>query len=110
MEVIASTNPSQNFQTTIQSQILPSIRDWLLPPAYAADAPAPKPPTNEEIKLLRDALGAIYGERNPTKAEELLSKAIVAWERQPPDEKAALYRVRGDCYMVRRTVQKTNFY
>jgi len=77
----------------------------LVPPANAADdttttsSSSPLPPTNEEIKLLRNALGAIYGERNPQKASQLLSQAISAWERQPPDERAALYRVRGDCYM-----------
>ena len=72
-----------------------AVRDFLVPPAYAADV---KPPTNDEIKLLRSALGALYGERDPEKAEELITKAISAWERQAPDERAALYRVRGDCY------------
>lgn len=72
--------------------------------AAAATVPSssssqPSPPTKEEIKLLREALGAIYGERNPEKASELLTQAIAAWERQPPDERAALYRVRGDCFM-----------
>jgi hypothetical protein len=68
--------------------------------AVATTTPTQTPPTNEEIKLLREALGAIYGERNPEKALVLLTRAIVAWERQPPDERAALYRVRGDCFMV----------
>jgi hypothetical protein len=30
-----------------------------------------------------------------------LNQVVDAWERQAPDERAALYRVRGDCYMVR---------
>ena len=39
-------------------------------------------------------------DRDVVKAEELLSQAIEAWQRQAPDERAALYRVRGDCYMA----------
>uniref|UniRef100_A0A7S2UHS8 Uncharacterized protein n=1 Tax=Attheya septentrionalis TaxID=420275 RepID=A0A7S2UHS8_9STRA len=73
------------------------VREWLVPVAEAAENV--KPPTDAEIKLLQSGLGALYGERNPAKAEPILSEAIVAWERQPPDEKAALYRVRGDCQM-----------
>ena len=90
---------------TISSQaLLQGVREWLVPSAYAAgktEALAqPKPPTADEVKVLRDAFEALYGERNPIKAEVLLSQAIKAWERQPPDEQAGLYRVRGDCYAV----------
>lgn len=85
----------------IQSQLTEGITNYLLvPPASAASDTTPSPPTKSEIKLLRDAFSALYGERNPEKAEGLLTDAITAWERQNPDEKAALYRVRGDCYMV----------
>ena len=92
-----SSNPATLASTSFLSQ---GVRDFLIPPAFAADS-KPKPPTNEEIKLLREALGTLYGERNPEKALELLTKAVASWERQPPDERAALFRVRGDCYMVR---------
>lgn len=91
---VSSFSSVSNFN----SPLMNGIRDFLIPPAYAADG-KPKPPTNDEIKLLREALGALYGERNPEKAVELITKAISAWERQAPDERAALYRVRGDCYM-----------
>merc|ERR1712071_293692 len=84
-----------------------SVHDWLdtsmrPPSAFAADDmnPSPSPPSNEEVNLLRTALGTVYAEKNPTKAEPLLSKAITAWERQNPDERAALYRVRATVYMV----------
>ena len=89
--------------STTNNFLLNGIQNFLLPPpAFAADINMnTKPPTNDEIKLLREALGALYGERNPEKAMELLTKAIAVWERQPPDERAALFRVRGDCYMVR---------
>lgn len=76
--------------------LLQGIQEWLVPPANAATAP--KPPTDSEIKLLRSAFEALYGVRDAEKAETLLTQAITAWERQPPDERAALYRVRGDCY------------
>ena len=95
-------SPSLSKLSTIQTQLSEGIANYLLvPPASAADAkPAPSPPTKSEIKLLRDAFSALYGERNPEKAEGLLTDAIAAWERQNPDEKAALFRVRGDCYTV----------
>jgi len=98
---ISNANSNVNHQiieNTSSASLTQGIREFLVPPAYAADA-KPKPPTESEIKLLRDALSAIYGERNPEKAVELLTKAISAWERQAPDEKAALTRVRADCYM-----------
>ena len=121
--VSSDTNPTTTFLTqqlkqqqpksssslsklsTIQSKLNEGITNYLLiPPASAATTsdttPPPSPPTKNEIKLLRDAFSALYGERNPEKAEGLLSDAIVAWERQNPDEKAALFRVRGDCYTV----------
>jgi tetratricopeptide (TPR) repeat protein len=82
----------------ISSSLTEGIANFIIPPANAAEA-SPKPPTNGEIKLLRDAFSVLYGERNPEKAEPLLNQVVDAWERQAPDERAALYRVRGDCYM-----------
>jgi tetratricopeptide (TPR) repeat protein len=59
------------------------------------------PPTPKEVALLREALATFYGvDRDVIKAQELLSQAIEAWQKQAPDERAALYRVRGDCYMA----------
>mmetsp|Transcript_20959 Transcript_20959/g.29581 ORF Transcript_20959/g.29581 Transcript_20959/m.29581 type:complete len:418 (-) Transcript_20959:1434-2687(-) len=81
--------------TSVETSLSRGVREWLIPSAFAAEV---KPPSDAEVKLLRQSFEALYGERNPEKAEELLSKAIIAWERQNPDEKAALYRVRGDCY------------
>ncbi len=102
---IHQNNIIHSFQketiSTLSQNVIEGINNYLLiPPAYATESTI-KPPTNAEIKLLREAFAALYGERNPEKAEVLLGEAITAWERQPPDEKAALYRVRGDCYMVR---------
>lgn len=93
----SESNPSKD--------LVNGIREWLIPSANAATTAA-APPTAGEVKLLRDAFGALYGERNPTKAEELLSQAIKAWERQTPDERAGLYRVRGDCFAVRSYVYR----
>ena len=81
------------------------VMDWLqetvgVPPANAATSAGP--PTKEEISLLREAFAAFYGaNRDAVAAESLLSQTLEAWQRQPPDERAGLYRVRGDCYMVR---------
>ena len=75
------------------------IQQWIMPPASAAETAAP--PSQKEIALLREALAAFYGaDRDLEKSEQLLTEAIDAWQRQPPDEKAALYRVRGDCYLA----------
>jgi hypothetical protein len=77
-----------------------AIRDYLtVPPAFAADIVVP--PSSKEVLLLREALASFYAvDRDAVKAEDLLSQAIEAWRRQAPDERAALYRVRGDCYMA----------
>ena len=101
-------NPKETVTVSLPSKGFDSLTDNLsnfLLASTSTDTTTtkpPSPPTNAEVKLLREAFGAFYGELNPEKAETLLSEAILAWERQPPDEKAALYRVRGDCYMVRR--------
>ena len=58
------------------------ISEWLVPSALAADA---APPTQDEIKLLREAFATFYGvDRDLEKSEKLLSNAIDAWQRQPP--------------------------
>lgn len=108
---LSSSNYYQHHQSTTES-ITKYAMEWIkentLPqPAFAADdmdvAPivASGPPTNAEIQLLRNAFAAFYGSnRDAQAAEPLLTQSIQAWERQPDDEKAGLYRVRGDCYMV----------
>ena len=81
-----------------------AIREFLkVQPAFAADtvATAAPPPSPKEVALLQEALATFYGvNRDVVKAQELLSQAIEAWQKQAPDEQAALYRVRGDCYMA----------
>lgn len=85
--------------------LLTGIQEWLVPSAYAAEPPAP--PSQDEIKLLRDAFATFYGlDRDLVKSEEMLTKVVEAWQRQAPDEKAGLYRVRGDCYMALLQPQK----
>jgi len=83
-------------------QLTTWIQDSIaVPPAGAAEVPSSSPPTKEEIALLREAFASFYGTtRDYTTAERLLTEAIEAWQRQPPDEQAGLYRVRGDCEMA----------
>lgn len=104
--------PSSHLATGVRTY----VRDLLVPPAYAADtttintAPAAaaevQPPTAEEVSLLRSALASFYGQpRDSPRALELLARAVDSpgWRRQNPDERAALYRVRGDvCMDLRR--------
>lgn len=98
---------SQQPQPQSISLLENNIREWLVPSAVAAETTATTstaagPPTADEIKLLREAFATFYGvDRDLIKAENLLSQAIKSWDRQPPDERAGLFRVRGDCYMVR---------
>ena len=88
--------------SSASSMLLTGIREWLVPSANAAET---EPPTQEEVKLLREAFATFYGlDRDLIKSEKLLSQVVEAWQRQAPDEKAGLYRVRGDCYMVRVSV------
>jgi tetratricopeptide (TPR) repeat protein len=104
VNILAQTESSSSSQLNIH------IRDWLqqrslrlslVEPAYAAETIVASPPTKQEIALLREAFAAFYGaERDPSKALELLSKAVDAWQLQPGDERAGLYRVRGDCFMA----------
>lgn len=89
-----------SFQQQPQSIVTSAIQEWLaVPPAFAAETAAP--PSQKEIDLLREAMASFYGvDRDLEMSEQLLTEAINAWQRQPPDEKAALYRVRGDCFMA----------
>lgn len=82
-----------------ESVLLTGMQQWLVASASAAETAAP--PSQKEIALLREALATFYGvDRDLQKSEQLLTEAIDAWQRQPPDEKAALYRVRGDCFLA----------
>ena len=83
--------------TRYTERMIHGIQNFLIAPANAQDN---LPPTNTEIKLLRSDLDAVYGDKNPIKALPLLSNVINLWESKAPDERAALYRVRGDCLLV----------
>ena len=57
------------------------------------------PPSDTDVLLLRQAFAEFYSSQpDLVKSEQLLSKVIGIWETQPDDERAGLYRVRGDCY------------
>lgn len=72
------------------------VREWLVPSANAATTG----PTNDQIDLLRRAFAALYNEGgNPEAALPLLDQVVSAWEKQPAEERAGLYRVRGDCHL-----------
>ena len=58
-------------------------------------------PSKADVALLRSAFAEFYGvNRNLEKSLDLLTQAIEAWQNQPPDERARLYRARGDCYIL----------
>ncbi|KAL3781057.1 hypothetical protein ACHAW5_002433 [Stephanodiscus triporus] len=72
--------------------------------ASTATASSPdRPPTEDEIGLLRRAFSYFYGaERDLPEAYAALTKCIDVWEstRQGGDEIAGLFRVRGDLDMA----------
>ncbi len=77
------------------------VNDWIgIPPASAAEGET-GPPTKDEIVTLQKAFAAFYGaQRDPQAALPLLDESVQNFQRQPPDERAGLYRVRGDCKMA----------
>lgn len=109
--MVSASSTSKSLDSAYSSnRMLGATKEWLastspsfslLPqPANAAEV-VPQPPSNGEVQLLRKAFATFYGvPRDAPAAEPLLSEAIQAWERQAPDERAGLYRVRGDCYMA----------
>jgi tetratricopeptide (TPR) repeat protein len=72
-----------------------AVSSWLV-------AASLEQPSNDDVGLLQSAFATLYGaDRDVPAAIDLLSKTINRWNelQQPPDEKAGLYRVRGDAYM-----------
>lgn len=70
-----------NVEQSTYSPLAEGVREWLVPSALAAEAGRP---TQEEIKLLQEAFSAFYGvDRDLVKSEQLLSKVVEAWQRQP---------------------------
>ena len=114
-------------RTTKTTSLADNIKNWSkengtdallgVPPANAFDdddeteeeaaavtvTAGPQPPTKEEILTLQKAFSAFYGpSRSPSIALPLFDESIQSFERtkQPADERAGLYRVRGDCKMA----------
>jgi len=92
---------SMSTSTTLHSSTL----DWLSSSSSSSfmisEVAQASPPTAAEIKLLREAFASFYGtQRDAPRALELFNQVLEAWQRQPADELAGLYRVRGDVYMA----------
>ena len=115
-------------RTTKTTSLADNIKNWSkengtdallgVPPANAFDdddeteeeaaaavtvTAGPQPPTKDEILTLQKAFSAFYGpSRSPSIALPLFDESIQSFERsnQPADERAGLYRVRGDCKMA----------
>jgi hypothetical protein len=102
--VSSCQEPFTSFIPSPSHDLFNNVLSWYqhtlgVPPAWGSESS--KPPTKEEINLLREAFAAFYGTgRDVVVAEQLLTQAIQAWQKQPADELAGLYRVRGDCYMA----------
>lgn len=113
--VVVQQQLQQQQQTTASTSTLSDrVTEWAsrqgetaielfgVPPASAAESNAvASPPTKNEILTLQKAFAAFYGtQRDPEAALPLLDESVKAFERQPADERAGLYRVRGDCKMA----------
>jgi len=114
-EKILTNSNSKQYQQLIESTTMSGhVTDWVskqgqivnewigVPPAFAIeDATATGPPTKDEIITLQKAFASFYGaQRDPQAALPLLDETVQNFLRQPPDERAGLYRVRGDCKMA----------
>lgn len=100
--LVSSTN---QVSTGINAWWMASSDGAFESPATTIVASVP-PPSDDDVALLRSAFAEMYrplksGPQDYEKAYHLLSSAIVRWEAQPDDERAGLYRVRGDCNMIR---------
>ena len=83
-------------QNKLPSALVEGVSIWL---SEQEEESSVVPPSKADIQLLREAFAEFYStNRDLVKSEELLSLTIQAWEKQPADEQAGLYRVRGDCY------------
>jgi tetratricopeptide (TPR) repeat protein len=77
--------------TSSPSILSEGVSSWILAAA----------PSKDEVQLLRQAFAEFYGvDRDLARSEGLFSEVIGLWLKQPADERAALYRVRGDCYAL----------
>jgi len=100
VEINAVQRTIDNSLISSSNMMEKSINNWIQSSSSSLTiASSIQPPTQDEIKLLNEALSSFYNEKDYKKAETLLTKTIHAWQRQSSDEKAALYRIRGDCYM-----------
>jgi hypothetical protein len=92
--VVAGSAPTSMISSTL-------TRSTQLVLADSSASPSQSPPTQQEILLLRQAFSTFYGTPpNPRSALPMFDQVLMAWERQPADEKAGLYRVRADCQMA----------
>jgi len=90
------TEPQQT-QSSASVLLRDGISSWLV----SADTTTAPEPTKADVQLLRQAFAEFYGaNRDLIKSEAMLSQVIESWEQQSNDERAALYRVRGDCYTL----------
>jgi hypothetical protein len=108
LNLVVSSNGFTPLHENIRTWSKSSSDRWDQSLTVAA-TPIP-PPSSEDIAVLRAAFAEMYrpmnkGEvaRDYEKAYALLSDAIVRWTDQPADERAGLYRVRGDCNMLRES-------
>ena len=96
--VVDQPSASHLLPTTSTASSVPplmrGIREWLVPSAYAFD-----PPSRKDIELLNRAMATFYNTKDLPTAQDLLTQTIKAWEQQPDDERASLYRIRAECYM-----------
>ena len=92
----------RSASTTTASPLLQQgIASFLVAATSSSQSSSSSPPSKADVQLLRQAFAEFYGvNRDLTKSEELLSAVIELWAGQPDDERAALYRVRGDCYTL----------
>jgi tetratricopeptide (TPR) repeat protein len=107
--------PSTTTAWTVQEQLSLDRQLWTAPSSSSplwqgqsvwianAEASPPPPPSSQDITLLRQALATFYNGNSVDslqQAEVLLTRVVEKWQSQPADERAGIFRVRGDCYLA----------
>jgi len=97
-----ASSSSQSSSSWRSSLSFPSSVAVAAADTTASAQQPPSSPSDADILLLRQAFAEFYASpetRDLDKSLDLLTQVVDKWRQQPADERAGLYRVRGDCHM-----------
>jgi tetratricopeptide (TPR) repeat protein len=116
--LVSPPAPSTTTAWIVQEQLSLDRQLWSAPVAPSLSSPlwqgqslwianaetaSPPPPSAQDVTLLRQALATFYNGNSIDslrQAEVLFTRVVEKWQAQPADERAGIFRVRGDCYLA----------